>query len=84
MVESIYYVKRGELPAFLDRMTEMLDQGGIFVFRLHELEKHREYIETVVRLYPHTQRIGEYLFGICSRVPGDDQRGVNLARLAAN
>jgi predicted TPR repeat methyltransferase len=67
MVESLYYVKLSELPSFLERMMEMLSENGILVFRVHEFEKHREYVEGAMRLYPHLERVGENLYFISSR-----------------
>lgn len=66
MVESICYVRLGELPAFLARMIGMLDREGAIVFRLHDLEKHREYVEAVLGLYPNTEKVDEKLFCIPS------------------
>jgi predicted TPR repeat methyltransferase len=66
MVESLYYVKLDELPSFLNRMMAMLSENGILLFRLHEFEKHREYIEGAMRLYPQLERVGGNLYFISS------------------
>jgi hypothetical protein len=64
MVESIYYIKVIDLPLFLSHAMEMLNEQGIFLFRLHDLDKHRQYVETVQRLYPHTQKVDLNLFSV--------------------
>jgi predicted TPR repeat methyltransferase len=64
MVESLCYVKLGELPEFLSRTIGMLNPEGTLVFRLHDLEKHREYVEAVLDLYPSTEKVARNLFCI--------------------
>ncbi len=62
MIESICYLKLTELPAFLERATGLLNKRGFLLFRLHDLEKYREYVETVCRLHPGTEKIADNLF----------------------
>ncbi len=62
MIESIYCVKLTELPAFLERAIGMLNKRGFLLFRLHDLEKYRDYLETVCRLHPQTEKIAKNLF----------------------
>jgi len=64
MVESLYYVKLGELPSFLGRMMAMLNENGCLLFRLHEFEKHRVYIEAAMRVHPNLDRVGQNLYCI--------------------
>jgi predicted TPR repeat methyltransferase len=64
MVESLCYVKLGELPAFLSRTIGMLNPEGTLVFRLHDLEKHREYVDLTLSLYPGTEKVAQNLFCI--------------------
>jgi len=72
MVESLCYVKLGDLPAFLSRTVGMLSPEGAFVFRLHDLEKYREYVEAVLGLYPHTEKVDQNLFCISDSVRSVD------------
>jgi len=67
MTESLYYLKLDEVPPFLNRMMTMLDENGILLFRVHDSERHHEYIETATRLYPHLDRVGENLYCISNR-----------------
>ncbi len=62
MVESIYYVRLVELPTFLTQAVGMLNPEGILLFRLHDLNKHREYLETASALFPGTERVSQNLF----------------------
>jgi cyclopropane fatty-acyl-phospholipid synthase-like methyltransferase len=64
MVESLYYVKLGELPRFVSCTVGMLSPEGVFVFRLHDLAKYREYVEAVLALYPRTEKVDQNLFCI--------------------
>jgi predicted TPR repeat methyltransferase len=74
MVESIYYVKLQELAAFLTCLMSTLNPGGVFVFRVHDLEKHRAYVDVVMGLYPHTKKVDRNLFCISgSRKPNHGQ-----------
>jgi predicted TPR repeat methyltransferase len=67
MVESLYYVRLEELPALLSKVLEMLSPEGKLVFRLHDLAKHRDYVEAVLRLYPRTEQVGQNLFCVSRR-----------------
>jgi SAM-dependent methyltransferase len=73
MIESVYYVKLDELPALLKRMIGMIRPTGIFVFRVHDQEKHREYLKEILRLYPHTERVDESLFCISVSIGHGDR-----------
>jgi predicted TPR repeat methyltransferase len=64
MVESIYYVKLGELSLFLSRIIGILNPQGILVFRVHDLERHHDYIVALSDAYPHMEKISEHLFCI--------------------
>ncbi|MGO9369731.1 MAG: class I SAM-dependent methyltransferase [Terriglobales bacterium] len=64
MVESIYYVRLSDLPRFLNRWLKMLNFDGTPVFRLHDSDKHQEYLETVLRMCPHTMKVDRNLFCI--------------------
>lgn len=64
MVESVYYVRLVQLPVFLSCMMQTLNPDGFFVFRLHDLEKHRAYAEVVMDLYPHAEKVDQNLFCI--------------------
>jgi 2-polyprenyl-3-methyl-5-hydroxy-6-metoxy-1,4-benzoquinol methylase len=79
MIESIYYVRLVELPAFLKRMIGMLHPEGTLVFRLHDREKHREHLKAVLRLYPHAESVDQSLFCISGSKRHDDQRVVTSA-----
>ncbi|MGO9085597.1 MAG: class I SAM-dependent methyltransferase [Candidatus Sulfotelmatobacter sp.] len=67
MVESICYVKVREIEGFLSRLTGMMTDNGTLLFRLHDLEKHRIYVDAVLGLYPRTQKVSQSLF--CIRHP---------------
>jgi SAM-dependent methyltransferase len=62
MVESIYYVRLNAIPAFLGRMMEILTAQGALLFRVHDGEKHRDYLDAVLSLYPQTRKVDEHLF----------------------
>jgi predicted TPR repeat methyltransferase len=64
MVESLCYIKHNQLSAFLQDKIGMLKEQGFFLFRLHDLTKYPEYIDTVCRTYPQTERVGEHLFRV--------------------
>ena len=66
MVESVYYLNLPALPAFLERVMGLLNPEGTFVFRVHNLEKHREYVETILALYPRTEKVDQNLFCVPS------------------
>jgi predicted TPR repeat methyltransferase len=64
MVDSIYYLELGELPAFLGRTMGMLNQSGVLLLRVHDLGKHREYVEAASALYPGMEKVDNNLFCI--------------------
>ena len=76
MVDSVYYVELGELSAFLGRMIGMLNQSGVLLLRLHDLGKHREYVEAASRLYPHMEKVDDNLFCITC-TPRDGENSAN-------
>lgn len=65
MVESIYYVDVCELPVVLERIMGMLNKCGVLLVRIHDLERHREYVDTIRSLFPFAQKKDEKLFSIC-------------------
>jgi predicted TPR repeat methyltransferase len=67
MIESLCYVKLEEIPAFLPAVIGLLTEHGALLFRLHDLEKHREYVDSVYRLYPQTQKVDKNLFCVSAR-----------------
>lgn len=69
MIESMNYVKLAELPAVLNRLMGMLADRGVFVVRLHDPNKHSEYVRTIHELYPGTQNMGTNLFRIAAGSP---------------
>ena len=66
MIESIYYINLRDLPAVLGRIMEMLSNRGILLIRLHDIEKHRDYIETAERLFPQMEKVAGNLFRLVS------------------
>jgi predicted TPR repeat methyltransferase len=64
MIESMNYVRLGDLPAMLSRVMGMLKDRGILLARFHDLNKHTEYVKTIHQLYPGTEKLGSNLFRI--------------------
>jgi cyclopropane fatty-acyl-phospholipid synthase-like methyltransferase len=64
MVESIYYVPLDGLPEFLSGLMTMLSDKGRILFRLHDLEKYREYTDLIYKLYPTAEKVAENVFYI--------------------
>jgi predicted TPR repeat methyltransferase len=68
MIESIYYIRIDRLASFLSGVMGLLTESGRFVYRIHDVQKHRMYVDTISQLYPHTERVSENLF--CTKAPG--------------
>lgn len=64
MVESIYYVPLDGIPEFLSGLTKMLSDKGRVLFRLHDLEKYREYVDLIYKLYPTAEKAAQHVFYI--------------------
>jgi cyclopropane fatty-acyl-phospholipid synthase-like methyltransferase len=64
MVESIYYVPLDGIPGFLLGLMRMLSNKGRVLFRLHDLEKYREYVDLIYRLYPTAEKVADNVFYI--------------------
>jgi predicted TPR repeat methyltransferase len=62
MVESIYYLQLTALSSVLRRISSMRTPDGSLVVRVHDAEKHREYINELYRVLPTTRKIGDRLF----------------------
>lgn len=62
MVESIYYIRLGHLPTFLKRITGMLAPNGSLLLRIHDLERHSAYVDSLSHLSPQAQKIDQSLF----------------------
>lgn len=73
MLESIYYVRLSDLPRTLNRWLEMLNPDGIVVFRLHDSDKHQQYLKAVLRMCPHTKKVERNLFCISDSTQPFDQ-----------
>lgn len=67
-VESIYYLKIQEFPLFLERTVQLLNPEGTFMIRIHDREKHREYVDELFRLYPKAES-DENLFCVSGCTP---------------
>jgi cyclopropane fatty-acyl-phospholipid synthase-like methyltransferase len=64
MIESMYYVRLGGLPAVLDQAMGMLAESGMFFARVHDINRHSEHVKTMHQLYPSTERVGNNIFCI--------------------
>jgi cyclopropane fatty-acyl-phospholipid synthase-like methyltransferase len=64
MIESIYYLNLDNLPITLSRIVEMLAEDGKLLVRIHDSEKHRDYVKAIHHLYPGTKSITSSLFCI--------------------
>ena len=64
MIESIYYVDVDLLSVVLTRLTEMLEEEGFILIRLHDVEKHREYIEAINRRFPQMKWVAANLIRV--------------------
>jgi hypothetical protein len=62
VVESIYYSQLTALSRVLRRISSMRPPDGSLVVRVHDTEKHREYINELYRVLPTTRKIGDRLF----------------------
>jgi cyclopropane fatty-acyl-phospholipid synthase-like methyltransferase len=62
MVESICYINLSYLPIFLENVLNMLNPSGMLLFRLHDIEKYREYIYGISAAYPQAKQIDKNLF----------------------
>jgi 2-polyprenyl-3-methyl-5-hydroxy-6-metoxy-1,4-benzoquinol methylase len=63
-VESVYYINPTVFPEVMHRVVGMLEPNGRVLIRLNDVEKHREYLKTILQLFPHTETIGAGLFCI--------------------
>ena len=77
MVESVCYVKLADLPEFLGRVVGMLNPEGALLFRLHDLGKHREYVESILALYPRTEKVDQNLFCVPSSTQAIHQKSAS-------
>ena len=80
MVDSIYYLELGELPAFLGRTMGMLNQSGDLLLRLQDLGKHREHAEAASGLYPRMEKVEKNLFCIACTT----RQGIEIGVKSAN
>ena len=62
MIESICYVKLALVPELLTRIMGMLKDEGFLLVRLHDIEKHRAYINEMRRHLPQTEQVDNNLF----------------------
>jgi len=73
MIESIYYIRLGELPPVLRRIMGMLREHGVLLVRLHDPDKHAEYVGMIRQLYPEMNMVGNNLFCISASSRSVDQ-----------
>lgn len=62
MVESIYYISLSNFEPVLRRVSSMLTENGLLMIRVHDLEKHRAYIDALYALFPLISQSGDKLF----------------------
>jgi predicted TPR repeat methyltransferase len=61
MIESIYYAKLGDLQGLLNRVMVTVSESGFLLIRLHDFDKHREYVETVQAFSKDVKRLSPNL-----------------------
>ena len=83
MVESICYVKIRRAASVFGAHDGDAKSGAESLYFAYTSLKASEYVEMVVRLYPHTEKVDEYLFCISSSKPDDDRQCVNSGSVAA-
>jgi predicted TPR repeat methyltransferase len=71
MVESIYYIKLNNLEPVLRRVASMLTEKGRLIIRIHDLDKHRAYIDALYAIFPLITKIDDKLF--CAISPAHDR-----------
>jgi predicted TPR repeat methyltransferase len=69
MIESMNYVRLSALPAVVNRLVGMLNKGGSFIARLHDIKKHSGYVHTLQELYPAIKQLSDSLFCIADDTP---------------
>jgi SAM-dependent methyltransferase len=64
MVESIYYLPIPRIAEVLQRALNATTENGFVLIRIHDLLKHREYVNKIRELYPRSVVIGSTLWRI--------------------
>jgi predicted TPR repeat methyltransferase len=72
MIESIYYIKLSNLEAVLRRICSMLTKNGVLMVRIHDLEKHRAYIDALYASFPLISKSGDKLFSVFNPLQGGE------------
>ena len=62
MNESIYYVNQSRLREVLACLQRALTDSGFLLIRIHDVQKHREYVDAINLLLPNNERVGEGMF----------------------
>jgi len=61
MIESIYYVKINELPRVLAYLQRRLKRSGFMLFRIHDFQRHREYVDCIQAFFREVRLVDENL-----------------------
>jgi cyclopropane fatty-acyl-phospholipid synthase-like methyltransferase len=62
MIESLYYVKLRNVPSLLLRVINVLNEHRFALIRIHDVEKHRNYVGAMERRFPLVVRVSRTLF----------------------